>query len=77
MESLTRVIPMPTEELPRCAWEKGYRRPGEGYKVWSTCLNVGDHEMSDGTWLCDEHAEDHYASEEADIATKRVKERRS
>ncbi len=77
MESSTKETPMTTDEIPQCAWSEGFRQPGQEYEVWRTCLNTGDHEMSDGTLLCTEHADDHWRSMEADLRIKGLKERQS
>ena len=39
----------------------------------SGCWNEAETQIGD-TWLCDEHADDHYRSEEADRAIKAQKE---
>ncbi len=64
--------PIPPDPIPGCdyEWSEGI------HATKASCLKDGETLIEDDYWLCEEHYNDHYRSEEADDARKRAMEER-
>ncbi len=62
--------PIPPDPIPGCdyEWEDGI------HATKSSCLKDGETLIEDDYWLCKEHYDDHYNSEQADMGVKASKE---